>query len=306
MEEGSIKVQGRWLKETDIRFISEAIANNGTWGRRKLSLYLCEQWNWRDESDRLKDIACRTLLRKLEGLGRIKLPEPKGGVRQKGFGISKSFVPCAHSTEPINSPLSEISPISVKPVGNRTEKHLWETYLHSYHYLSFRTLVGRSLSYMVYDCHNRELGCLLFGAAAWKCAPRDRYIGWSNEQRENNLHRVINNMRYLILPWVRVPHLASHILGHLYRRIEEDWYSKYKSEIMLLETFVEKGRFQGTCYKAANWICVGETTGRTRQDRHNCINAPIKSIYLLPLDKQFREKLNCAVGGNENDTGRAM
>ena len=290
MNENTIKIQGRWLSDRDISFISEVISNNPSWGRRKVSIHICEEWDWKDERGQVKDIACRTLLRKLEERGEVSLPAPKVSIR-KGFGLNEKFTPCDHSTLPLECLLKHIQPIKLVPVTERSERLLWQTYLYKYHYLSFRTLVGRSLSYLVYDKEHRELACLLFGAAAWKCAPRDRFIGWNVQQREDNLHRIANNMRYLILPWVRIPHLASHILGLVARQIEDDWYSKYRSEISLLETFVEKNRFAGTCYKAANWINVGETTGRTRQDRYSSICAPIKTIHLLPLDRHFRTKL---------------
>jgi hypothetical protein len=147
------------------------------------------------------------------------------------------------------------------------------------------------MKYLVFDRKQNPLACLLFGSAAWKCAPRDDFIGWNVETRKANLHLVTNNMRFLILPWVRVPHLASHILGTVARHISSDWMKKYGHPIYLLETFVERDCFQGICYQAANWICVGQTKGRSRNG-HPGLKVPIKDIYLYPLTKRFREALS--------------
>lgn len=145
------------------------------------------------------------------------------------------------------------------------------------------------MKYLVRDRHGRDLACVLFGSAAWKTKPRDEFIGWSRETRARNLLWITNNTRFLILPWVRVPHLASHVLGRISRRIRTDWRAKYGHPVYLLETFVEQGRFLGTCYKAANWIFVGSTTGRSRQDRYNTLAVPVKDIYLYPLIPHFKE-----------------
>ena len=147
------------------------------------------------------------------------------------------------------------------------------------------------MKYLVFDKNDNPLACLLFGSAAWKCASRDEYIGWSSKVREANINLVTNNMRFLILPWVKVPHLASHILSQVARRITTDWEEKYGHPVYLLETFVEKERFRGTCYRAANWTRVGETTGRSRNDRYSTLKVPVKDIYLYPLRKRFREAL---------------
>jgi len=147
------------------------------------------------------------------------------------------------------------------------------------------------MKYMVFDKEGRPLACLLFGSAAWKTAPRDDFIGWDADTRRRNLRFLTNNMRFLILPWIKVPHLASHILGRVARGISSDWIKKYNHPIYMLETFVEKERFRGTCYRAANWIYVGQTKGRSRNDRYSTLKVPIKDIYLYPLTKRFREIL---------------
>ena len=151
--------------------------------------------------------------------------------------------------------------------------------------------VGENLKYMVYSAQDQLLACLLFGSSAWSCAPRDNFIGWDAKSRKLNLIYTTNNTRFLILPWVKIEHLASHVLGLVCKRIASDWQAKYGHRIYLLETFVEKSRFRGTCYKAANWTCVGQTTGRSRNDRYNKLKVPIKDIYLYPLSKNFEEVL---------------
>jgi hypothetical protein len=152
--------------------------------------------------------------------------------------------------------------------------------------------VGENLQYTVIDAKGRLLACLLFGSAAWKCRPRDEYIGWDAEQRARHLYLVTNNTRHLILPWVRVAHLSSWILGRVLRRLSADWQRKYGHPILLVETFVERERFAGTSYKASNWLCVGSTTGRSRQDRRHTLRVPVKDIYLYPLHRRFREVLS--------------
>jgi hypothetical protein len=157
--------------------------------------------------------------------------------------------------------------------------------------LPYRSTVGENLAYLVQDRHGRDLACALFGAAAWKTQPRDSFIGWTAVERQAHLGRVANNSRFLILPWVRVPQLASHILGRVARRLATDWQAHYGHPLVLLETFVERGRFRGSCYRAANWICVGQTQGRTRQDRERRIQAPVKDIWVYPLQANFRKQL---------------
>ena len=162
----------------------------------------------------------------------------------------------------------------------------------------FSSTVGENLKYLVFDREHNPLACLLFGSAAWKCAPRDDFIGWDAKIRKDNLKFLTNNMRFLILPWVRVPHLASHILGRVVRRISSDWLEKYGHPIYLLETFVERQRFRGICYQAANWIYAGQTKGRSRNGHAN-LKVPVKNIYLYPLTERFREALNQQLLGSQ-------
>jgi len=197
-----------------------------------------------------------------------------------------------HDTTPVTVPIKDLLPLKVEVIRKSgpllTE---FKSLLVQYHYLGFDMTVGENMKYMVYSRDGILLSCLLFGSAAWSCAPRDKFIGWHASARKAHLPFVTNNTRFLILPWVKVPHLASHILGLICRRISSDWQEKYGHTVYLLETFVERERFKGTCYKAANWIHVGETTGRSRNDRYNNLRVPIKDIYLYPLHKNFKEVL---------------
>jgi hypothetical protein len=192
--------------------------------------------------------------------------------------------------------LREALPVTLRIAETGSDQALWQTLLHLYHYLGFTTRVGKSLSYLGVDRQDRPVAALLFGAAAWRVESRDRFIGWTEPQRRRNLPRVANNMRFLIPPWVRLPHLASHVLAQVARRISADWERKYGHPLALLETFVETPRFTGTCYRAANWISVGETTGRTRNDVHNTISAPIKRVMVYPLCADFRRLLQEEAG----------
>ena len=184
--------------------------------------------------------------------------------------------------------LVEISPVRLEKIeaGSPAAKR-WAYYLERYHYLGFR-VVGENLGYLARDRQEREVGCLLFGAAAWRCAARDRRLGWSSQERQKQLSRVVNHTRFLILPWVRVKHLASCLLGEVARRIDGDWRQSYGHGVDWLETFVDRDQFRGSCYRAANWECVGQTQGRSRQDRDHQLRVPVKDVYLYDLKSRRR------------------
>ena len=285
----SIRLQGRELSAADLAYIRDQIAEHADWHRTRLSREICAAWNWTDKVGRFKDMACRTMLLKLERRGLLTLPPRRRPSVNHNRG--KSFHPVLHGTSMIDSTLGPLQPITLVNADHGNEAVLWQTFLTQYHYLGFATRVGQSLCYVAYAGNGQPVACLLFGAAAWKTAARDAFIGWSTQARERNISRVINNMRFLIPPWVNVPHLASHILAMALRRLPTDWRTKYGFKPILVETFVEQGRFRGTCYKAANWQCVGSTTGRTRQDRNHKIKAPLKDVYLYPLCRDFRKTL---------------
>ena len=288
-------IQGRLIGEVEVAQIQQLLAEHPQWSRWQLSREVARQWNWRTGAGQLKDMAARTLLLKLEQRGQITLP-PR---RQKTFSRMRQQVPLP-AAQPLGAPLelalSELLPlefIEVSTTAQAEGRRQFSLLLHQHHYLSYRSSVGENLQYLVRDRQGRLLACVLFGAAAWQCAERDRWIGWTAARRAQHLHLLTNNTRFLILPWVRVPHLASHVLSRIARRLSGDWQAKYGHPIYLLETFVERERFAGTSYQAANWRQVGQTKGRSRQDRAEggWNQVPIKDIYLYPLHPRFRERL---------------
>lgn len=284
-----LTLQGRRITAPDIETVKNLILSNPSWNRTRLSKELCILWDWRRGGGELKDIACRSLLRKLEYLGHIQLPPSK----QKNDSPARreAVQGVLHSKQPIESALKSLYPIKIEVIEKGYGLRLFKYFFSSYHYLGWSGTVGENLKYLFFDCHERPLGCMMFGAAAWKVAPRDSYIGWNAQVRERNLLYVVNNNRFLVLPWVRVPHLASHVLGKICRRLSVDWQEKYHHPVYLAETFVEQGRFKGTCYKAANWVHVGVTKGRGKLDVKNEHLLALKDIWLYPLDVCFREKL---------------
>lgn len=286
--------QGRLVNDGDLAWLRSCIGAHSDWSQFHLAKELCKHWNWLTPNGRLKDFAARTFLRKLSERGLITLP-PIRTAKQRKNGFAKALTTESAVLPPassIKTPLINLLPLSftIAPNGS-DEEGRFHHYLASHHYLGFHRTVGENMKYLVRDRHGRDLACVLFGSAAWKTKPRDEFIGWSHEIRSRNLLWLTNNTRFLILPWVRVPHLASHVLGRLIRRIRNDWQAKYGHPVHLLETFVERDRFLGTCYKAANWIYVGSTTGRSRQDRYSTLKVPVKDLYLYPLIPRFKEAL---------------
>lgn len=287
-------VQGRKISSVEIGEIKALIEGNPLWSRYRLSRVLAQRWQWYTASGELKDMAARTLLLKLQERGHIVLPER----RQAPMGRGPQFSPELFDSllpEPIVVDLSSLRPLQIQVVGpKQPHYHQFQRYLAQHHYLGSRGPIGENVGYLIQSRTGVNLACLLFGAAAWQCAPRDRWIGWSPEQRAQGLQFIANNCRFLILPWLRVPHLANHILSQIAQRIDADWQRRYRHPIYLLETFVQQDRFRGTCYQAANWVHVGQTTGRTRQSqrhRDNEVHAPLKAIYLHPLSSDGRRQL---------------
>lgn len=282
-----LTIQGRTITLSDISAMRQLIADNPDWHRTYLSKELCEIWDWRTETGLLKDMACRSMLRKLEQKGLVTLPVARHcGHRQRRI----ADVP--HDCDPIESALKAICPVQLKPVQTRgVVDDLFYCLMDRYHYLGCKGHVGEHMKYIAFDHKNRPVACLLFGSAAWKISSRDRFIGWDQSIRRRNLCLMTNNTRFLILPWVRVPHLASFILAQALKRLRWDWMAKYGHGICLVETFVDRSRFAGTCYRAANWIKIGQSTGRSRQDRNHKLQVPVKDIYVYPLTVDYQEQL---------------
>jgi len=295
-------MQGREVTAADIELIRAMLAADPARGRTPLSAELCRRWDWRNARGQLKDMACRTLLLKLERAGHIRLP-PR--IRPSSNGLRNRRTPAAPLVcEPVRGALRDLLPLSVGVVApGSDDAGVFNGLLAHEHYLGHRNTVGENLRYLARDRHGRPVACALFGSAAWKCADRDAFIGWDRPTRERNLQRLTNNTRFLIPAWVQVPHLASHVLGLVARRIRADWQGKYGHPVHALETFVDRSRFKGTCYRAANWLRLGATQGRTRNDRAHRIRAAVKDVYLYPLVADFRREL-CAPACSRTE-GRA-
>lgn len=282
-------IQGRRIKPEDLALIGEWLTGFPDWNRTRLSRELCSAWNWRNAAGRLKDMACRTLLLKLEARGRIRLP-PRRAPSVNGLR-NQSIAEVALDQSPLEQPLEALQPLHVQPVAGRAEMALFKFLLSRHHYLGQRNGVGENLRYLARDRTGRPVACLLFGAAAWQVRARDAWIGWEPEECRRSLFLLANQARFLILPWVRVPHLASHLLAQATARLSADWQDKYGHPICLVETFVEGERFGGVCYRAAGWRPVGWTTGRTRNDPSNRPIAPVKAVYLKPLRPDWKRRL---------------
>lgn len=276
------RVQGRPMGSDEVGSIRGLIGAHPGWTRKQVARALCQAWNWTDSRGRLKDFAARSLLLKLAARGLITLP-PLRYRRPKSWAWARTGGGAPEEAAPMEASLAALRPIAVEPVEpGSADYRRWGDQLRAHHYLGLR-IVGENVAYVARDREGRDVACLLFGAAAWKCAARDRFLEWSAVEREQRLSEVANNTRFLILPWVKVPHLASHVLGQVSRRIDGDWRRKYGHGIRWLETFVERDRFRGTCYRAANWTLAGQTRGRSRQDRYKRLRVPVKDVYVYGL-----------------------
>jgi len=289
-ESKELILQGRPVITEDIESIKNLLVENPGWCRSRLSRELCKKCDWVNPTGQMKDISCRSYLRKVEQHGYIQLPPRR--TRKKGVYVQRPLIPMLHEKNPIIGELKEFCPIEIRMVERGYELDLFKYYISAYHYLGWSGTVGENLKYLVLDKSERVLSCVMFGASAWKVEPRDTLIGWDVGTRIRNLSLISNNNRFLILPWVGIKHLASYILGRICRRIGMDFIDKYNHPVHLLETFVEKERFKGTCYQAANWKYVGDTKGRGKLDSKKEYKLPIKSIWLYPLTKSYREQLN--------------
>jgi hypothetical protein len=286
------------IGDEQVSQIKHIMEENPSINRSGLSRKLCELRDWRFPSGDLKDMSCRDLLIKLSNQGKIVLPEPQRVPRATG-NKPRTIPHLEHDATPITGQLKDILPLSIDIVDKKGTSE-FASMLAQYHYLGFDRTVGRNMKYMVRDKCGSPVALFLYGSAAWKCKDRDDYIGWNTEQRQDNLQLITNNTRFLIPQWVRIPHLASYALSRISKRISADWQLKYGHPILCLETFVECDRFHGTCYKAANWIYVGKTTGRGRDDFFKLYSLPIKDIYLYPTVRDYRKLL-----GTLNDFWRS-
>jgi hypothetical protein len=285
---GPICIPGRRCEPDELKRLQAWIDQRFGQSRRALSVGLAKLWGWRNHRGQLRDMAVRLLLNQLEQRGWLQLParQNRGGRRQVRLLSGPSPAP----RWPITDPLEQLQPLAVRVVGpGQAQRAQLAQYFLAHHYLGYPHPLGQ-LHYLVTDGQGRALAGLLFGPAAWKCAPRDRFIGWTATQRQAHLGEVANNSRFLVLPWVQVPHLASHVLSLVLRRLPHDWQAFCGQTPMLVESFVEVERFAGICYRANNWVEVGLTQGRSRAGRPG-LRVPVKRVYLRPLRPDFRQRL---------------
>jgi len=280
------------ISAAELDWLRHTVATQPDWSRKRLARELCQRWQWRSAQGQLKDFAARSLLVKLEARGLLVLPPLRQNYRTRRWELPPTPGEASRVGAPKQAALAELQPLRwlLACAGSPEESRLHD-YLRRHHYLGLR-VVGENLKYLVQANDGTDLACLLFGAAAWKGAARDQFIGWTSAQRVQGLGQVANNSRFLILPWVRVDGLAGHVLGRAVRRLSQDWQRKYGHPVFLVETFVERDRFAGTCYRAANWLPIGQTQGRGRQGPDPRLRtSSIKDIFVYPLDGDFRRRL---------------
>lgn len=262
--------------------------------RTELANTICEIFSWKRPTGKLKSVECRQFLERLEDKAIIKLP----ACRKKYANKVKVRIERSRKADfqpTVSTKLKHLWPIRLIKVDHQEQRQLWYEYVDRYHYLGYQLPFGAQLRYFIESGATDEiLGCFQFSSPAWKMAPRDRWIGWADDQRKTNLQKIVNNSRFLILPWIKVKNLASTALSLAVKSVLDDWQDAYGYRPVLMETLVDRKRFKGTCYKAANWVHVGKTTGRGRMDRdHSRDGAAIKEIYVYPLSSRFRQELGC-------------
>ena len=283
------KYRGRIVTDEDVLFINRLIEDNPDDSRRALSKKLCQAWNWVQKNGSLKDMVCRSLMLGLHRAGHIKLPPVRQHNANPLANRKKPAVVKIDQT-PIDGKLSEIKPLRFCQVRRTCEEKRFNGLIESYHYLGYCHPVGEQLKYIVYT-GEKPIACFAWSSAPRHIGCRDRFIGWLPTERKRHIHLVAYNSRFLILPWVRVKLLSSHLLGQMAKIVATDWQAIYSHPLYYLETFVDKERFAGTCYKAANWIYLGDTTGRGKNDQTHKPNRSIKAVWGYPLGKHFRRRL---------------
>jgi hypothetical protein len=288
------RYRGRTFTTEEIDFIRRLIADHPTASRRRLSEKLCEAWQWKQANGAPRDMVCRGLLLMLDRAGQIQLPgirfRPPNPLARRGRPQAMLI-----DTTPLNDALADIRPVSLQQVRKTADERLFNSLMEQHHYLGYEQPVGEHLKYLVWaDCEGkpRPIACMAWSSAPRHLGSRDRYIGWSAEVRRRNIRFIAYNTRFLILPWIKVPHLASHILGRVTSALPGDWERMYSHPVYFAETFIDPGRFRGTCYRAANWVLMGQTTGRGKASNSYVPNRSIKEVFGLALTRRFRELLS--------------
>jgi len=279
-------IRNRKITDQDLEFIQAVVNEHWDKGRTHISKILCQKWNWIQPNGRLKDMGCRELLLTLHRKGLLDYP-PSKCIRSNKRKIVKNI---EVDTTPISCDISDLGPVQVKMVRHTDLELLYNSLIDQYHYLGYVQIVGNHLKYMAF-AGDTPVACIGWGSAAWAVQSREEFIGWAQPVKNKNLHFVMNNTRFLILPWVTVKCLASKVLALNIKRISSDWVKVYNYPLYMLETFVEQDRFKGTCYKASNWIQVGETKGTSKKGHKHLKHGKIKDVYLYPLKKNFKKLL---------------
>ena len=285
-----LRYRGKDIRAQEVEFIKNFIVERPTLSRRALSTHLCQAWNWVQANGRLRSMVCRGMMLALHRAGHIQLPpvrqQPPNPLAQR-----RKPAPLAPADwEPIQAAVRELGTLEIRQVRRTPQEPLFGSLIQAHHYLAYTQPVGEHLKHLIY-ARGTPIACLAWSSAPRHLGPRDRFIGWSQEQRRAHIHLVAYNSRFLILPWAKVPGLASYLLGQVAQVISEDWQRLYCHPVYLLETFIDPGRFGGICYRAANWQLLGLTTGRGKDDRTMRANRSLKELWVLPLTKDFRIQL---------------
>jgi hypothetical protein len=288
--QGILSYRHREITEDDLVFIRRLIVEHPGASRWVLSKKLCEAWNWVQANGAVRDMLCRGLMLMLHREGLIELPPARRVTRNPMVERSRPVLVSVDET-PLVASFTELGPLQVRQVRRTPEEALFNSLLQQHHYLGYTQPVGEHLKYLVY-AQARPIACVAWSSAPRHLGSRDRFIGWDKQARLKNVRLLAYNTRFLVLPWVRVPHLASHILGRMARRLSADWQALYAHPIYFIETFIDPQRFRGTCYRAANWKVLGQTTGRGKDDRAHKANRSIKQVLGYPLVKDFRQRLS--------------
>lgn len=286
-------IGGRRITDADVAAIRQLVAQTPNATRAALSRKVCEQWNWRQANGVLKDGVCRTMLVQLHRAGHIELPPPRSRHVNRPSKANKdeNLWTVQIDQTPVTGPLSALQPLSFRQVRRTVEEPRFGALMEQFHELGYTHPIGEHLKYLVY-AQGRVVAALAWSSAPHGLGPRDRFIGWSTETRKRNRHLIAYNSRFLVMPWVHVPHLASHVLGQMARRLSADWQHYYAHPLYFLETFIDPARHRGTCYRAANWIVLGQTVGRGHRCPTMTPNRSIKQVLGYPLSDRFRERLN--------------
>ncbi len=290
MSDVVLRFRGRVVGPAEVAFLRALIAQHSELSRRQLSVKVCQAWHWIQPNGQPRAMVCRSLLLALHRAGQIQLPAPRCAPPNNAIRHRHVAEMAPEDMTPIHGSVASLGPLRIDLVRRTEGEQRFGHLLRRHHYLGYSRPVGEHLKYLVWAA-DRPLACLGWSSAPRQLNLRDQFVGAPKEAYAHHLHLIAYNTRYLILPWVQVPHLASHLLGRIARRISRDWQAVYHHPIHLLESFVDLERFRGTCYRASNWICLGRSAGRGTKSRTHQRTASVKALWVYPLDRNFRQKL---------------